>query len=78
MDETLKAQWLDFLTGHWQKGMPSQVGVYPTCTTEGDPAPSVVVYANPYSGQLRSTVLLGGFWWSKPLPEMPPLDKSAK
>ncbi|WNM70235.1 hypothetical protein [Myxococcus phage Mx1] len=72
MDEKYAKAWQKFLAGHWQKELPSREGTYPIATTAGDQAGTSIVYIYPNTGEACSVRPWGGYWWSEPIPDLPP------
>ena len=71
-----KYGWDDFLCGHWTRECPTKPGYYPVEGVScGDPVgivPSKTVIAYNNQGQLKLSQTWGGWWWSEPLPMLPP------
>lgn len=74
--------------GHWQKDIPKRAGKYWARTHEGEDAGILTVcvsnliggsYCPEYLaktpiGEIAPGSVWGGWWWSEPLPEIPPFD----
>lgn len=75
MTDELRAEWDTFLNGHWQKEMPKKVGEYPLATLDGELGGRGLVY---FAGGFRSVHTWRGWWWSEPIPDMPPLESLRK
>lgn len=73
---TLSDRWALFLGGHWTRERPTKPGYYPveavTCGDQDGVVPSLTVLAYDDHGQLRFAQSWGGWWWSEPLPALPP------
>jgi len=61
------------LNGRWQLDLPMTEGQFPLATRQGESAGFGVVYRDKATGELKSVKVWGGFWWSEPMPEMPPV-----
>ena len=69
-----KSAWAEFVTGKWQKKMPTVPGVYPTASQDGGRGKdrTLVILPDKEIGDISSFVQWSGWWWSKPYPELPP------
>jgi hypothetical protein len=71
-----KQFWERFLGGHWTRVRPTKPGYYPVegvaCGQLPGKAPSTTVLAYDDQGTLRFSQSWGGWWWSEPLPMLPP------
>lgn len=62
-----------FMRGEWTLEAPTEPGSYPICARDTNPGFCVnTVYYSPFTHKIKSTMAWGGWWWSEPLPEMPP------
>ena len=63
-----------FMRGEWTLEMPDKPGTYPVCGRNCPPDGStiVVVYLHSTTGKPTPTHTWGGWWWSEPLPDLPP------
>lgn len=72
-----KDAWLDFTQGYWQKEVPTRPGKYPVAARNGERAHDrilvlsggKIIDACCHTEELISN--WGGWWWSKPIPELP-------
>jgi hypothetical protein len=71
-----KQSWERFLGGHWTREQPTKPGHYPVqgvkCGEVDGNTPSILVIVYKAKGELRLTQSWGGWWWSEPLPNLPP------
>jgi len=68
--------WRRFLEdGEWIREVPQASGEYPVATLQGERGTPVVVYCDPAIGEYKPTRPWGGFFWSIPLPPMPPVPE---
>lgn len=74
MTPELRRSWDIYLGGYWTKKIPTKPGTYNLATAQGKLASeSVVCYVEPESGQSRLHRNWGGYFWSEPLPMLPPV-----
>ena len=75
MDAALKKEWARFLAGHWTKERPTVPGRYAQADSTGEQSGvHGVIYIDPRTKEPRSVTSHGGYWWSEPYPELPPVD----
>jgi len=75
-----KEAWGRFLSGHWTRTRPTTPGTYSVVGVDcGEPdgvrisqTLTVILLS---TGTLYYTCSWGGWWWSEPLPKLPPLPK---
>ena len=68
---TFNKQCENFKNGHWTLDMPQQKGVY-QCRARNCTSGETKVVVYELNGEMFSTIPWGGYWWSEPLPDMPP------
>lgn len=70
-----RAEWDQFLVGHWQREQPQRAGVYPQATGyapyETGPTMLGTIFIHPETNKPTSVRPWGGFWWSEPTPTLP-------
>ena len=64
-----------YMAGQWQAEVPPVAGRYLTATAYGEPGDIIFVYIHPDTGVPTPTRNWGGFWWSDPLPDLPPVPQ---
>lgn len=65
---------LAFISGHWQKEMPTKPGTYPVANRQGFRTGHSIEVLNPADPPTN----LALWWWSEPYPELPkPLEWDA-
>lgn len=72
---------LAFISGHWQKEMPTKVGTYPTANKQGERAEDrriiITKGGKVYDPTSLTNIHVNGgtdwtsWWWSEPYPELP-------
>jgi hypothetical protein len=71
-----KQSWERFLGGRWTRERPRKPGYYPVEGVQsGEPdgsIPSKMVLVYEAEGKLCFAQSWGGWWWSEPLPMLPP------
>jgi hypothetical protein len=70
--DALADAWTKFLAGHWQTDMPQAEGVYPTAHRDGEQGFTGTVYRNPQTGKFHAARIHHAWWWSEPVPSLPP------
>ena len=82
IDSEVAFAWATFLDGHWTREKPRRPGYYPVqgvgCGEVDGSTPSVLVIAYESEGEIRFTQSWGGWWWSEPLPLLPPTPDAAR
>ena len=77
-----KTAWARFLSGHWTRERPTRPGYYPIqCLKSGETegtTPSSLCLVYELEGEIRFTQGWGGWWWSEPLPDLPPTPDAAE
>lgn len=76
MNPELLERWTRFLAGHWTRQAPTEPGFYRICSVDGSPestSQSILAYRDPRSGKVETVTPWGGWRWSVPTPELPPL-----
>jgi hypothetical protein len=77
-----KMSWERFLGGHWTRERPTKTGYYPIqAIKSGDPdgtPPSMLILVYELDGEIHYTQSWGGWWWSHPLPDLPPAPDAAE
>jgi hypothetical protein len=87
MEQELLKEWERFASGHWQKEMPRQEGIYPLhardCPTSISTVGTVIRHNNKsfcaeYNPIKPGTfhhsyegTCFAGWWWSEPFPKLP-------
>lgn len=77
MSPELLTAWKVFLTGHWTRTTPTSPGTYRVCSVDGNPettSATVTLIRDPQTHEVVPLFPWGGWWWSEPLPPLPPLD----
>jgi hypothetical protein len=73
--DTFQAQVDAYRKGSWTRNFPTLPGIYHVRALGSDCAAmghnEIVVYKRP-DGVLQSVDSWGGWWWSVPIPELPP------
>jgi hypothetical protein len=70
--------WVKYSQGHWTREMPAEPGCYTVTSADPllageDPGHRVVYIVRMPNGDLYCTEeCFKGFWWSEPLPSLPP------
>lgn len=81
IDSEVAFAWAKFLDGHWTRERPTKPGYYPTASVKSGEVdgtiPSMTVLAYELDGEIRFTQPWGGWWWSEPLPLLPPTPDAA-
>lgn len=65
----IPVEWKRFLSGKWQKEMPTKPGTYPIADRLGNHAGYNTVVLN--KGIPQSVQQWEGWWWSAPQPYLP-------
>lgn len=80
MPNDLQFEWNKFLEGEWTKDPPTKTGEYFLATLDGLHTGSMlIVYDGPdglgyaMAGSNSKTNLWGGWFWSVPMPKLPPV-----
>lgn len=69
-------KWTKFLQGHWTKEMPLRTGVYSLADYKGRHCGDKgVIYIDPKTKSFKAVESWGGYWWSVPTPDLPPVPE---
>jgi hypothetical protein len=64
--------------GKWQREMPTEEGVYFVRARDVPVGQNMITLYKDPEGKIKSTQSWGGWWWSKPIPELPPTPDMEK